>query len=97
MSIEAIRSAFMAVGKGVVRLTHAGLAYKDSHQVSHLRGLARRRHAVRAGDGAVRRSPGFAHFFVELSRGSLFVFLLWRFHRLSGLARWCVRLVGMGL
>ncbi len=33
MSIEAIRSAFMAAGKGVVRLTHAGLAYKDSHQV----------------------------------------------------------------
>jgi hypothetical protein len=33
MSIEAIRSAFMAAGKGVVRLTHAGLAHKDSHQV----------------------------------------------------------------
>jgi hypothetical protein len=33
MSIEAIRSAFMAAGKGVVRLTHAGLAYKDSRQV----------------------------------------------------------------
>jgi hypothetical protein len=31
VSIEAIRSAFMAAGKGV--LTHAGLAYKDSHQV----------------------------------------------------------------
>ena len=30
MSIEAIRGAFMAPGKGVVRLTHAGLAYKDS-------------------------------------------------------------------
>ena len=33
MSIEAIRSAFMAAGKGVLRLTRAGLAYKDSHQV----------------------------------------------------------------
>ncbi len=33
MSIEAIRSAFMAAGKGVLRLTHAGLAYNGSHQV----------------------------------------------------------------
>jgi hypothetical protein len=33
MSIEAIRSAFMAAGEGVLRLTHAGLAYQDSHQV----------------------------------------------------------------
>jgi hypothetical protein len=34
MSIEAIRSAFMAAGKGVLRLTHAGLACKDSHFAS---------------------------------------------------------------
>ena len=33
MSIEAIRSAFMAAGKGGLRLTHAGLACKDRHQV----------------------------------------------------------------
>jgi hypothetical protein len=33
MSIEAIRSAFMAAGKGVLRLTHAGLACKGSRQV----------------------------------------------------------------
>jgi hypothetical protein len=33
VSSEAVRSAFFPAGKGVVRLTHAGVACKDSHQV----------------------------------------------------------------
>ncbi len=33
MSIKAVRSAFMAAGKGVLRRTHAGLAYRDNHEV----------------------------------------------------------------
>jgi hypothetical protein len=48
MSIEAIRSAFMTAGNGVLRLTHAGLAYKDSHQVLTFAGSHGRRHAVRS-------------------------------------------------
>ncbi len=50
MSIEAIRSAFMAADKGVLRLTHAGLAYKDSHQVLTFAGW----HA----DGTTNALPG---------------------------------------
>ncbi len=43
MSIEAIRSGFMAGGKGVVRLTHAGLACRTAPRFLPSR-VARRPH-----------------------------------------------------